>query len=83
MVGTVVCSQLAPVVIGVNSSSADGGLPSTFGAHAAVIGDWAVGSGAPNPLSESSQLAVSRRGRASATGVVVGLPMFCTVTSVR
>ena len=40
-----------PTVIGTNSSSADGGLPSTFGVQAAVVGEVLFGSRAPNPVS--------------------------------
>ena len=52
IVGTIDCSQLLPLVIGTNSSSADGGLPRTFGVQAAVIGEPAFGSNAPNPVSD-------------------------------
>ena len=80
-VGMLFCSQPFPVVMGANSSRADGGFPSTLGVQAAVTAEQAFGSGAPNPVSDP------RRRQSPAwysspplSGVTV--PMFVTVTSV-
>ncbi len=68
-------------MIGANSSSADGGLPSKFGVQAAVVGEFAFGSGAPNPAFEprSWQSAAWYSSKPLSRKT---LPMFVTVTFV-